>query len=156
MNSLYTIEYRGEYIHAKTVYGIEEFRAMGAEFRTLRAAKAAITRKRAETALKDYLECARWTDREELGDAEPSPEWLRESRELVRGFLSIPEVIKALDSIPADQLRSIGHDLWLTSAGHGAGFWDRGYGEAGSILTKWAKTFRTELYVGDDGLIYSI
>lgn len=34
-----------------------------------------------------------------------------------------------------------GHDLWLTQAGHGAGFWDRGYGEAGETLTERAKAF---------------
>ncbi len=29
-----------------------------------------------------------------------------------------------------------GHDFWLTRNHHGAGFWDRGYGEAGERLTK--------------------
>ena len=29
----------------------------------------------------------------------------------------------------------IGHDFWLTSQGHGAGFWDRGLGEVGDTLT---------------------
>lgn len=30
---------------------------------------------------------------------------------------------------------SCGHDFWLTSEGHGAGFWDRGMGELGEKLT---------------------
>lgn len=34
-----------------------------------------------------------------------------------------------------------GHDLWLTSQGHGAGFWDRGLGRLGDRLTKAAKRF---------------
>lgn len=34
-----------------------------------------------------------------------------------------------------------GHDFWLTRNGHGAGFWDRGLGEFGDILSKWADTF---------------
>ena len=34
-----------------------------------------------------------------------------------------------------------GHDLWLTQAGHGAGFWDRGYGEIGDKLTERAEAF---------------
>ena len=29
----------------------------------------------------------------------------------------------------------IGHDFWLTSAGHGAGFWDRGAGQLGDELS---------------------
>lgn len=28
-----------------------------------------------------------------------------------------------------------GHDFWLTRNGHGAGFWDRGYGTLGDLLT---------------------
>jgi hypothetical protein len=34
-----------------------------------------------------------------------------------------------------------GHDLWLTQARHGAGFWDRGYGETGDKLTEAAHLF---------------
>jgi len=49
-----------------------------------------------------------------------------------------------------------GHDLWLTQAGHGAGFWDGDWNEAMSVLgcnfTEAAKTL--EPYVGDDGKIY--
>lgn len=29
----------------------------------------------------------------------------------------------------------VGHDFWLTSQGHGAGFWDRGLDEVGDTLT---------------------
>ncbi len=34
-----------------------------------------------------------------------------------------------------------GHDLWLTQAGHGCGFWDRGYGEIGDKLSEKSKEF---------------
>lgn len=34
-----------------------------------------------------------------------------------------------------------GHDFALTRNGHGAGFWDRGYGEAGDYLTKQAHAY---------------
>lgn len=48
-----------------------------------------------------------------------------------------------------------GHDFVLTRNGHGAGFWDRGYGDAGDELTKWAKTFgEMHAYVGDDGNVH--
>ena len=48
-----------------------------------------------------------------------------------------------------------GHDFWLTRNGHGAGFWDRGYGELGDKLTEACKAYReVDLYLGDDGQIY--
>lgn len=35
-------------------------------------------------------------------------------------------------------LEQFGHDMTLTRNGHGAGFWDRGAGEIGAVLTEWA------------------
>lgn len=34
-----------------------------------------------------------------------------------------------------------GHDFWLTRNRHGAGFWDRGYGEVGDKLTEAAHAY---------------
>ena len=36
---------------------------------------------------------------------------------------------------------SHGHDFHLTRDHHGAGFWDRGYGEAGDLLTELAEEY---------------
>lgn len=51
-----------------------------------------------------------------------------------------------------------GHDFWLTRAGHGVGFWDRGLDELGDRLTALCGhgTAFPSLgaYVGDDGLVY--
>lgn len=48
-----------------------------------------------------------------------------------------------------------GHDFWLTRNGHGAGFWDRGLGDIGEMLSAAAKSFGSaDLYVGDDGKVY--
>jgi hypothetical protein len=48
-----------------------------------------------------------------------------------------------------------GHDFWLTRNGHGAGFWDRGYGAVGDKLSAACKAYGgVDLYVGDDGQIY--
>lgn len=50
---------------------------------------------------------------------------------------------------------AIGHDLWLTSQGHGTGFWDRGLPyDMGQRLTKRAKLEHADAYIGDDGLIH--
>ena len=49
----------------------------------------------------------------------------------------------------------IGHDFALTRNGHGAGFWDRGDGDIGDILTAASKVLGgADAYLGDDGLIY--
>lgn len=48
----------------------------------------------------------------------------------------------------------IGHNLWLTRNGHGAGFWDAGIGERGDWLTAMAKPFgESSLYVNGDGKV---
>lgn len=45
---------------------------------------------------------------------------------------------------------SAGFDFWLTRAGHGAGFWDRGLGAVGDRLTEASKKYGTfALYVQD-------
>lgn len=38
-----------------------------------------------------------------------------------------------------DHYAGVGHDLYLTVAGHGAGFWDGDYDEYGDILTESCK-----------------
>jgi len=50
-----------------------------------------------------------------------------------------------------------GHDFWLNRCGHGAGFWDGDYSEPhATVLDEAATAFgNVDLYVGDDGLIYS-
>ncbi len=44
-----------------------------------------------------------------------------------------------------------GHDYWLTRNGHGAGFWDRGIGEVGDLLTKACQYQGRNLFVNDSG-----
>lgn len=50
-------------------------------------------------------------------------------------------------------LEYAGHDLWLTSRGHGAGFWDGDWEKSiGDQMTEWCGDL--EIYLGDDRLIY--
>lgn len=50
---------------------------------------------------------------------------------------------------------SAGMDFWLTRNGHGAGFWDRGFGELGEKLTDAAKVYSSyDLYIGDDNQVH--
>jgi len=55
------------------------------------------------------------------------------------------------------ELERAGHDFWLTRNGHGAGFWDGDWDEGiGLRLTDASDVYGSvDLYVGDDGLIYS-
>lgn len=58
------------------------------------------------------------------------------------------------DATPAD-CATHGADFCLSRNGHGAGFWDRGYGAVGDALHAIAKSFgEFNLYMGDDGIIY--
>jgi hypothetical protein len=95
-----------------------------------------------------YLECAEWADlREE--DAETlehsiaptwAPETIEQAVRVCRDFekLAADALAKLPESFDA---HSIGHDLWLTRNGHGAGFWDRGLGKLGDELSEWAHSF---------------
>ncbi len=48
-----------------------------------------------------------------------------------------------------------GHDFWLTRNHHGAGFWDRGIGKVGELLTEASHAAgERDIYVGDDGRLY--
>ncbi len=48
-----------------------------------------------------------------------------------------------------------GHDFWLTRNRHGAGFWDRGYGEVGTRLSDAAHVWGSvDPYIGDNGKVY--
>lgn len=82
----------------------------------------------------------------------------------VRAFLEANQedalaFVKAQAGTPRgddDYWGSLGHDLWLTRNGHGAGFWDRGLGELGERLTKAAKTYgEVDLFLGADGQVHS-
>jgi hypothetical protein len=52
--------------------------------------------------------------------------------------------IDAEDGI-ADRWTRAGHDFWLTSQGHGAGFWDGDWPKYGDLLTKMSKCYPSEI-----------
>lgn len=64
--------------------------------------------------------------------------------------------IRQWNSEEGTLLEYVGHDLWLTTCGHGSGFrdgnWERRVGEK---LSEWCrKQGEIDLYLGDDNLIY--
>lgn len=92
---------------------------------------------------RGYLECALWTSDPDPGSGEWSasdwwnidaidPACIQRAIEDCTAFQN--DNAKDLDATGADAERN-GHDFWLTRNGHGAGFWDRGYGDVGDRLT---------------------
>lgn len=113
---------------------------------------------RLEEMLTGYIECALWSsmhgedhfDELDYDLSEPTREGMKED---CRRFLE--KIDHA--SLPFEEMNpeQIGHDFWLTRNGHGAGFWDRGLGELGEILTKISESFgEVDLYLGNDELIW--
>ena len=103
-----------------------------------------------------YIDAATWTEEEELGrDADWSEEGLADMKKDATAFYTKAEEL--LNSVDGEHgLAGHGHDFWLTRNGHGAGFWDRGYGDAGEELSELAKEFgEANIYMGDDNMIYT-
>lgn len=67
----------------------------------------------------------------------------------------VAQIVAAPNTTPWEMA---GHDFWLTRAGHGVGFWDRGLGELGDRLTALCghgtQFPNLDPYLGDDGLVY--
>ena len=112
-----------------------------------------------EHAIKDivdsYLSAALWTSEEQedfdgLNDDDFSEETEKKAFEDVEWFVKVAG--KYLNNISDDM---IGHDLWLTRNGHGAGFWDRGYDEETYKHLVDICDFMgyADIYVSDDGKI---
>ncbi len=103
--------------------------------------------------LESYLEAALWTEEDEIGHAsvnDVSNESRAKANQDVINFMQ--QAGPLLDGIEPEQ---VGHDLWLTRNGHGAGFWDRGLGEVGDQLSEIARAMGSKhAYRGDDNLIY--
>lgn len=68
-----------------------------------------------------------------------------------------PGTIGEIESVLSDTYDSeyAGHDFALTRNHHGAGFWDRGFGETGESLTTWAHSFgEASLFVDADEKVH--
>lgn len=113
-----------------------------------------------DTFTKSYLETALWSscdDKDEPLDIthgidDMSQEFLAQAINDCKNFRNnAGTLLDKYDSAHA------GYDFWLTRNGHGAGFWDGDYEhDDGEKLTEISKTYgECNLYVGDDGKIYS-
>ena len=107
-----------------------------------------------------YITCALWSSVVDegmpLGDSftadDLTPDALARIQDDCRTFYIKTSSRYIFDAETPDQM---GHDLWLTRNGHGAGFWDRGLGEVGERLSDLARSMGEQsLEVGDDGRIW--
>ena len=110
-----------------------------------------------------YIECALWCGvYPDAPDAEPSDEYYLEDL--------TPETLTTMREDCADFQHShrqklvdyynmgrspddAGHDFWLTRNGHGAGFWGRGLGELGDMLTDACKPYGERTLFAVDGKV---
>jgi hypothetical protein len=106
-----------------------------------------------------YIEAALWSSEDDFGEplernydaAAFAPEALHKIEQECADF---QEDNAELLSRHWDAAQA-GHDFWLTRNGHGTGFWDRGHGKAGEILTQAAhRAGERTIYDGDDGKLY--
>ena len=110
-----------------------------------------------------YIEAALWSSTDNFDESGGSPLDCNYGIEDIapETLASILEDCKAFQLDHADDiggnLEQAGHDFWLTRNHHGAGFWDGDWpDDVGERLTEASHVYgNVDLYVGDDGLIYS-
>lgn len=120
--------------------------------------------------LRAYITCALWSSNDESDESggEPldknygpddiAPETLAKMRADCEAFIKANVLDFTSTRWTVEGLaKQVGHDLWLTRNGHGAGFWDGDWPEPqASRLTEAAKAMgEVNLYVGDDGRIHA-
>ncbi len=105
-----------------------------------------------------YIEAIFFTeagpDSEEMADKT----WTDFAPETLAAIVADCAKFQAGNDLAGYPLANAGHDFWLTRNGHGAGFWENDFGteEQCTALTAASKAFgECNLYVGDDGQIYS-
>lgn len=109
---------------------------------------------------RGYIEAIFWLVDEEIENptfAEFSEEALAKADSDCAAFQSCQrkELAKAYDQTKDYDANRAGVDFWLTRNGHGAGFWDRGLGKIGDVLTEAARAFgQCDMYQGDDEKLY--
>ncbi len=114
-----------------------------------------------EVFFNAYLEAALWSstindgEEENPGDREGDPfdkhfgieDFTPEAREILEAhclsfWSRMHYYLKHEEpKFQGDRAMQAGHDFWLTSNGHGAGFWDGDWPKYGEMLTKLSKCY---------------
>jgi len=114
------------------------------------------------TMVQSYIEAMKWatTDGDDdnyLEEYELSEEAQQAAVIACARLLQVhgKDLELVIDLHPHYTYSDVGHDLFLTREGHGAGFWDRDLGHYGDVLTKYCEGIKScNPCVGDDNLIY--
>ena len=113
--------------------------------------------------LNAYITCALWSSTDDSDDALDS-NFCKEDIDADSIMLMTVDCYnfyhKNLDIIlelpESYSYAQVGHDFWLTRNGHGVGFWDRGLGRLGSILSRRARAEgEVYLFVENNKVHYS-
>ena len=126
---------------------------------------AAFSGREIEDAFDGLTEAALWSSvdmngdplDEKFGPDDIAAETATQLREEFDDFVAANSatIARIREKHPCCTPAQVGQDVWLTRNRHGAGFWDRGYGEDGDKLSEAAKVYGSfDLYVGDDGLLH--
>jgi len=112
-----------------------------------------------------YIECLFWTDEAEAQISADISSFMEQlavqtwtgvtaDKGVTYEFEDVT-LILCLCRMLGSSWERVGHDLWLTRNGHGAGFWDRGWREFGNTLSEIARGMGSvDAYRGDDHLVY--
>lgn len=115
--------------------------------------------KQTTNAFCDYIACALWSSGEEFDSftiEDISPESLQTLLDYWLGFAKeYQDTILLFMEQNGVDLAQVAHSFWLSSQGHGAGFFDFN-GESAKQLQNVSKAYRLELYIGDDKKVYTI
>lgn len=114
--------------------------------------------------IQGFLACMLWSTTNEgdasLGDChglEDLDEFARQGLvDRCNAFITAnAKDLLAATGQPGYTFSRAGHDFMLSSNGHGAGFFDRGLGQAGDRLQEAAnRAPATQAYLGDDGRVH--
>lgn len=129
-----------------------------------------------DTFTSQYIETALWSSTDESNESGGEPMDANYGAEDI-ALETLKEMVAdcedfqtSFGELISEDLSQAGHDFWLTRNGHGAGFWDgdwdsplpdsvetaKPYETVGDYLTDMSEPYgEVNLYVGDDGKIYS-
>lgn len=90
-----------------------------------------------------YVETLLWSEGDQFGDYSYDDFTDTAKEEIISDCESMlyDETLQTLLSGGLYTVETAGHDFALTRNDHGAGYWDRGLGDIGELLTKEAKAY---------------
>ncbi len=108
----------------------------------------------------EFTTLGEWDREGEVSIWDFTPEAADAAHDDCEAFLNMTwkghSVVDLIESTTGYGWEQAGHDFALTRNHHGTGFWDRGLGEVGTLLTEAAQTFgESDLYVDPETLAVS-